>query len=39
MIKNGSGVIKQILTDHFAGFWELNDYRFQKVFVMIYRKQ
>ena len=24
MVKRGSGVIKQILKDHFKGFWELN---------------
>lgn len=32
MVKRGSGVIKEILRDHFKGFWELNHHRFPKSF-------
>lgn len=28
MMKKGTGVIKEILKDHFAGFWDLHDRRF-----------
>lgn len=28
MSKQGSGVIKTILKDHFDGFWKLNERRF-----------
>ena len=32
MVKRGSGVIKEILRDHFKGIWELNHHRFPKSF-------